>query len=144
MIASKIDYIFWIIIVLLTKRKIFLIIYFSWLFYTCRLEAVDIKNPRGLAKIFGTIISLAGALTMSLYKGHAIQSLQGAPFHVTGKLVHYNWIKGSILAVASCISWSVWYIMQVHHVENWWSFSPVNCTYMRFTKNTHTHTKKRD
>lgn len=81
-----------------------------------RLEDVDVKNPRGVAKIIGTILSLTGALTMALYKGHAIHSLQGAPFHIRAKFVHKNWIKGSILAVASCISWSLWYIMQVHFI----------------------------
>ncbi|KAJ1416580.1 EamA domain [Sesbania bispinosa] len=84
-----------------------------------RLEAVDIKNPRGVAKIIGSILSLIGALTMALYKGHAIKSLQGAPFHIRDKSVHNNWIKGSILAVASCISWSLWYIMQAIIVKKY-------------------------
>ncbi|KAL2323456.1 hypothetical protein Fmac_027835 [Flemingia macrophylla] len=50
-----------------------------------RLEVVDVKKPRGLAKVFGTVLSLIGALIMTLYKGHAIQSLQGAPFHIREK-----------------------------------------------------------
>lgn len=79
-----------------------------------RLEAVDIKDLHGLAKIFGTVLSLIGALTTTLYKGDALQSLQGAPFHTKGRFVQNNRSKGSILAVASCISWSLWYIMQVH------------------------------
>lgn len=79
-----------------------------------RLEVVDVKKPRGMARVFGTVLSLIGALIMTLYKGHTIQSLRGAPFNVRGKLVHNNWIKGSILSVASCISWSLWYILQVY------------------------------
>lgn len=79
-----------------------------------RLEVVDVKNTRGLAKVFGTVLSLIGALIMTLYEGHTIHSLQGAPLHVRGNLVHKNWIKGSILSVASCISWSLWYILQVY------------------------------
>ncbi|XP_054802941.1 WAT1-related protein At4g08290-like isoform X4 [Prosopis cineraria] len=77
-----------------------------------RLEAVDVKNPRGVAKILGTLLSLAGALTMTLYKGHAIPNLKGAPILIRGQSGHTNWIKGSILTVASCISWSVFYLMQ--------------------------------
>lgn len=103
MIFSKLNKIHFLV-----DNLFFFIILFS------RLETVDIKNPRGLAKIIGTVLSLTGALTMALYKGHAIQSLQSAPFHIRSKSVHKNWIKGSILAVASCISWSLWYIMQVH------------------------------
>lgn len=78
-----------------------------------RMEAVDVRNPRGIAKIFGTLISLAGAMTMTLYKGPAVQSSPGAPIHITGNSVHENWTKGSILLIGSCISWSAWFIMQV-------------------------------
>ncbi|KAK7345787.1 hypothetical protein VNO77_16398 [Canavalia gladiata] len=84
-----------------------------------RLEAVDVKKPRGLAKIVGTVLSLIGALIMTLYKGHTIQSFQSAPFHIKGKLVHNNWIKGSILTIASCISWSLWYILQAIIVKKY-------------------------
>ncbi|WVY95961.1 hypothetical protein V8G54_028112 [Vigna mungo] len=77
-----------------------------------RLEVVDVKKPRGVAKVFGTLLSLIGALIMTLYKGHTIQSLRGAPFHVRGNFVHNNWIKGSLLSGASCISWSLWFILQ--------------------------------
>ncbi|KAH1216527.1 hypothetical protein AAZX31_13G104600 [Glycine max] len=84
-----------------------------------RLEVVDVKKPRGMARVFGTVLSLIGALIMTLYKGHTIQSLRGAPFNVRGKLVHNNWIKGSILSVASCISWSLWYILQAIIVKKY-------------------------
>ncbi|XP_027362917.1 WAT1-related protein At3g18200-like [Abrus precatorius] len=84
-----------------------------------RLEAVDVKKPHGLAKILGTVLSLVGALIMTLYKGHTIQSLQGAPLHIKGKLVHNNWIKGSILTIASCMSWSLWYILQAIVVKKY-------------------------
>ncbi|KAK7355908.1 hypothetical protein VNO80_15172 [Phaseolus coccineus] len=77
-----------------------------------RLEVVDVKKPRGVAKVFGTVLSLIGAFIMTLYKGHTIQSLRGAPFHVRGNFVHNNWIKGSLLSGASCISWSLWFILQ--------------------------------
>ncbi|KAM1234521.1 WAT1-related protein At4g08300-like [Malus sylvestris] len=77
-----------------------------------RMEAVDVRNPRGIAKIFGTLISLAGAMTMTLYKGPAVRSSPGAPKHITSNSVHENWTKGSILLIGSCISWSAWFIMQ--------------------------------
>ncbi|RDY01181.1 WAT1-related protein, partial [Mucuna pruriens] len=96
--------------------KIFMELFFLSLF---GLEVVDVKKPRGLAKVFGTVLSLIGALIMTLYKGYTIQSLRGAPFHIRGNLVHNNWIKGSILCVASCISWSLWYIMQAIIVKKY-------------------------
>lgn len=100
--------------ILQNKSFILLDYFFFFTILSNRLEAVDVKNPRGLAKIFGTVLSLTGALIMILYKGRTIQSLQGAPFHIGEKMAHNNWIKGSLLTVASCISWSLWYILQVY------------------------------
>ena len=75
----------------------------------CRLEALDVRNARGIAKVVGTLISLAGVMTMTLYKGPEVQSWKGAPIHLNrSNSVHENWVKGPILAGASCISWSLW------------------------------------
>lgn len=106
-------FLFLIINVLLKIIVIFLLI-ILFMIHCNRLEAIDVKSPRGLAKIVGTVLSLTGALIMILYKGHTIQSLKGAPFHLGGKMAHNNWIKGTILTVVSCISWSLWYILQVY------------------------------
>ncbi|OMP09743.1 Drug/metabolite transporter [Corchorus olitorius] len=87
----------------------------SWTFVIAiilRMEVVDVKNPRGIAKILGTLTSLAGVMTITLYKGPALQSLWGAPIHIKRLSVHENWVKGSILTVASCITWAFWYILQ--------------------------------
>lgn len=70
-------------------------------------------SPHGIAKVFGTLLSLAGVMTMTLYRGPAVQSFPGASVHIRSDSVHKNWTKGSILIVASCISWSIWFIMQV-------------------------------
>ncbi|KAI3911726.1 hypothetical protein MKX01_029487 [Papaver californicum] len=61
-----------------------------------RLEVLDIRSSRGMSKILGTSLSFAGVLTMTL-----------------NSIEHENWLKGSLLAVASCMTWSIWYIMQV-------------------------------
>ena len=81
------------------------------------MEIVDVKSLRGLAKIAGTVVSFAGVTTMTLYKGAAITSLWKSLVHIPGSdsggVAHGSWVKGSVLAVASCICWSIWYIMQV-------------------------------
>ncbi|GLT42338.1 hypothetical protein SLA2020_163410 [Shorea laevis] len=77
-----------------------------------RMEVVDARSSRGIAKILGTLISLAGVTTLTLYKGPALQSMKGAPVHISRGSVHENWTRGSILTVVSCISWSLFYIMQ--------------------------------
>ncbi|XP_075647886.1 WAT1-related protein At3g18200-like [Castanea sativa] len=78
-----------------------------------RLEGLDVRNARGIAKVLGTLISLAGVMTMTLYKGPEVQTWKGAPIRLNrSNSVHENWIKGPILAGASCISWSLWYVRQ--------------------------------
>eukprot|EP00262_Sarcandra_glabra_P004935 TRINITY_DN16172_c0_g2_i1.p1 TRINITY_DN16172_c0_g2~~TRINITY_DN16172_c0_g2_i1.p1 ORF type:complete len:222 (+),score=21.06 TRINITY_DN16172_c0_g2_i1:25-666(+) len=50
---------------------------------------------------------------MTLYKGPIVRNLWGALIHIQGNTtIHENWLKGSILTVSSCITWSIWYIMQ--------------------------------
>jgi len=53
-------------------------------------------------------------MTMTLYKGPLMRNLWHPLIHAQGKTAtHENWLKGSLLTVASCITWSIWYIMQV-------------------------------
>ncbi|KAG6478677.1 WAT1-related protein At2g39510-like [Zingiber officinale] len=77
-----------------------------------RFEHLDIKSPRGVAKAVGTLVSLVGVTIMTLYKGPAMRNFWGALIHIQGNAIHESWLKGSILTVASCITWSIWYIMQ--------------------------------
>ncbi|KAF3328236.1 WAT1-related protein [Carex littledalei] len=77
-----------------------------------RLEYLDAKSARGIAKILGTIVSLAGVTIMTLYKGPAVKNLWHGIGHIEGGTIHEDWLKGALLTIASCISWSIWYIMQ--------------------------------
>ncbi|KAJ8440797.1 hypothetical protein Cgig2_000685 [Carnegiea gigantea] len=77
-----------------------------------RLETINIKDSHGLAKAAGTLVSLAGALTMTFYRGPAIRRLWGSPIHLMQGDHQENWLKGAILSVASCITWSIWFTMQ--------------------------------
>ncbi|XP_048333954.1 WAT1-related protein At5g07050-like [Ziziphus jujuba] len=81
---------------------------------TLRLEAVDLRNPCGIAKVAGTLVSLAGVMIMTLYKGQVLRNLGHPLIHIQGKTsIHKKyWLKGSILSVSSCITWSIFYIMQ--------------------------------
>nr|TKS03418.1 hypothetical protein D5086_0000154150 [Populus alba] len=80
-----------------------------------RLEIVDLRNPRGIAKIVGTLLSLAGVLTITLYKGPEVQSLQGAPIHVRSNHAQQNWVKGSLRGASDPALYSgPSYMLQVH------------------------------
>ncbi|XP_075098554.1 WAT1-related protein At5g07050-like [Nicotiana tabacum] len=86
-----------------------------------RLEVVNVGDPRGIAKILGTLVSLAGVMTMTLYKGACLKNLWQPLIYIQrgSSFVHENWLKGSILTVASCITWSIWYIMQAYTLKRY-------------------------
>ncbi|RZB87976.1 WAT1-related protein isoform F [Glycine soja] len=79
-----------------------------------RFELLDLRNSRGIAKVLGTLISLAGALIIALYKGNLMRNLWRPLIHIPGKsaAINESWLKGSLLTVLSCVTWSIWYIMQ--------------------------------
>ncbi|KAG8640189.1 hypothetical protein MANES_13G032800v8 [Manihot esculenta] len=83
------------------------------------LEVVDVRNPRGIAKILGTLMALGGALILAFYKGTDMQSSHDAPIHVRSNPAQQKWIKGSFLLAASCITWSMWAIMQVYTLKKY-------------------------
>ncbi|KAL9271356.1 WAT1-related protein [Drosera capensis] len=85
-----------------------------------RLETLDFCKLRGAAKVMGTIVSLAGVTTMTLYKGSALKNVWHPLISIQGRsMFHEDWIKGSILIVASCITWSMWYIMQAFTLKRY-------------------------
>ncbi|KAM3708205.1 hypothetical protein ACJW31_02G080100 [Castanea mollissima] len=85
-----------------------------------RIEVLDLRNRRGMAKVLGTLISLAGVMTMTLYKGPIMRNLWHPVIHIQGNTAtHENWLKGSILTIASCITWSIWYIMQAFTLKRY-------------------------
>ncbi|XP_049395341.1 WAT1-related protein At4g08300-like [Solanum stenotomum] len=86
-----------------------------------RLEIVNVGDPRGIAKIIGTLVSLAGVMIMTLYKGAILKNLWHPIIyiHQGNNVVKENWVKGSILTVASCITWAIWYIMQAYTLKRY-------------------------
>lgn len=75
-----------------------------------RLENVDIRNRRGQAKVVGIIISVAGAMVMTLYKGPEIKMLSVNRNAYNSKA--NNTILGSIPLLGAVISWAAWIIFQ--------------------------------
>lgn len=85
-----------------------------------RLEVIDLRSPRGIAKVLGTLVSLAGVMTMTLYKGPILKNLWRPIIHLKGNTaIQEDWLKGSVLTVASCITWSIWYIMQAYTLKRY-------------------------
>ncbi|XP_073053445.1 WAT1-related protein At4g08300-like isoform X2 [Primulina eburnea] len=86
-----------------------------------RMEVVEIHSTQGIAKVLGTGMSLVGVMTMTLYKGSTLKNVGHALIHIRGSttVIQENWLRGSLLAVASCITWSMWYIMQAYTLNRY-------------------------
>ena len=80
------------------------------------MEKVVLKRHSSQAKVMGTIISIAGAFVVTLYKGPRI-ILSSAPtalsLHHPLPSSHSNWVIGSLLLTAEYILVPLWYIVQV-------------------------------
>ncbi|GAV85645.1 EamA domain-containing protein [Cephalotus follicularis] len=85
----------------------------------CRMEKVNIKKLRCQAKVVGTIVTVAGAMLMTVYKGYIVSFPWTDHLHVneysgseTTGSTDKNWLKGSILLVIATFAWASFFILQ--------------------------------
>ncbi|CAL0332653.1 unnamed protein product [Lupinus luteus] len=95
-----------------------------------RIEQVRVNRKDGVAKVAGTILCVAGATVITLYKGPTIYS-PTPPLHSTnmitttttpqvfdfgslslGDAKGKNWTLGCIYLIGHCLSWSAWLVLQ--------------------------------
>ncbi|KAK1415590.1 hypothetical protein QVD17_31373 [Tagetes erecta] len=86
--------------------------------WICRLEKVNIKKIHSIGKIVGTLVTVGGAMIMTIVvgptiglpwtKGSAVTQQQQSTTHVSPG----DNIKGSMMIIAGCLSWSCFYIVQ--------------------------------
>ncbi|CAM8925588.1 unnamed protein product [Rhodiola kirilowii] len=84
-----------------------------------RMESLEIRSGRGIAKVVGSVLSLAGVTIMTIYKGQPLSKFGGAPIQMEERSIQEEWVKGSILIVVSCISVSVSYILQAKILQKY-------------------------
>ena len=88
-----------------------------------RMEKLEMKSWTTQVKIIGSVITIAGALVVVLYKGPvqmrsptssaSVFAQQPALVNVTTAAEQSDWIKGGALLAADYVIASVWYIYQV-------------------------------
>ncbi|CAM8939337.1 unnamed protein product [Rhodiola kirilowii] len=83
------------------------------------IEKVRLDRKDGISKMAGTLLCVAGASVITLYKGPTIYSpvppLQtvAAPLFVSlGDAKGKNWTLGCIYLIGHCLSWSGWLVLQ--------------------------------
>ncbi|GMH31359.1 hypothetical protein Nepgr_033202 [Nepenthes gracilis] len=88
-----------------------------------RLEKVDMKKIPSQAKIIGTIITVSGAMVMTLYKGPIVdifmasrRSHHGSDFSNSS---NQHWIVGTLMLLSSCLGWSAFFIVQSFTVSQY-------------------------
>lgn len=80
-----------------------------------RMEQLDWRKFSSLAKSLGTIVSIAGAFIVTLYKGPAlllgVSSANSSPKLLLS--VDSNWILAGLFLAADCVMTSAYIILQV-------------------------------
>lgn len=85
----------------------------------CRMEKVNLKKVRCQAKVVGTMVTVAGAMFMTLYKGDVINMVWSKYIHPRKSYVSgttqgtdQDWVKGSILLILATFAWASFFILQ--------------------------------
>lgn len=84
--------------------------------YFFRLEKVNIKKVRSQAKVVGTLVTVGGAMLMTLYRGPIIEMVwskgrnHGGPQSDVG--ANHDWVKGALMLTAGCFCWACFVILQ--------------------------------
>ncbi|XP_074263574.1 WAT1-related protein At4g08300-like [Silene latifolia] len=89
-----------------------------------RLEKVDIRKIPSQAKIIGTIVTVAGAMLMTIYRGPVVNIFGthvAADHAATTAAANsgQHWVVGTLFVLGSCFGWSAFFILQSYTVKEY-------------------------
>ncbi|KAG6781606.1 hypothetical protein POTOM_014517 [Populus tomentosa] len=91
-----------------------------------RMEKLDIKKVRCQAKLLGTLVTVAGAMFMTLYKGPIVEMLWSKYVHPRKSYVtdttgttDKDWFKGSILLIIATLAWASLFVLQTKALKTY-------------------------
>lgn len=91
----------------------------------CRMEKLNLKRVWCQAKLVGTLVSVAGAMVMTLYKGPIVHMFWSKFIHPhnfgndsTGN-ADKDWVKGSIFLIIATLSWAGLFVLQAKALETY-------------------------
>lgn len=82
------------------------------------MEKLEMKKVRWQAKVVGTMVTVGGAILMTLYKGNVISFFWSHHNYSFENTTHnQDWLKGSILQLFANLAWALFFIVQVLHTS---------------------------
>ncbi|KAK1277356.1 WAT1-related protein [Acorus gramineus] len=85
----------------------------------CRMEKVNMKKVMCQAKVVGTVVTVAGAMVMTLYKGPIVEMVwsrhahtHNEPVPASASSAEKDWLKGSIFLIIATLAWAGLFILQ--------------------------------
>ncbi|XP_058751863.1 WAT1-related protein At1g25270-like [Vicia villosa] len=92
------------------------------------LERLNIRTLTGKAKVIGTLMGISGAMILTFYKSTEIHlwstNVNLLKHHLQPQNVSSNNIWGSSLALGTCLSYSIWLIIQARMSEKFpWHYT---------------------
>ncbi|KAK4429662.1 WAT1-related protein [Sesamum alatum] len=90
-----------------------------------RLEKINLKKIYSIAKVVGTLITVTGAMLMTLYKGPVVNILwytHGGSHHkaaAAAAATDQHWVTGTIMLLSCIVGWSAFFILQNKTLEEY-------------------------